>query len=326
MYNVTLEDLASLSALWKDRAANLDWDCPFILPPWLTVWWQHFGAGSEIHIATVRDEGRVIGVAPLKLNGKTASIIGSKDVCDYLDFIVAPGHEEAFSTQLIDHLKTRGVERLDLGLLRPDSFVLARLAPVARDRGCQIVTKQEDVSYETELPADWEAYLQLLDTKQRHEVRRKLRRLPEGGQVDFALQRPDTVPPESLDAFMRLFSLARDEAKAAFMTPDMEAFFRSLSQAMAANGLLRLGVLRLDGRPVAMVMCFDYNSIIYLYNSGFDPQHQALSVGLLSKVLGIKQSIEEGKRRFEFLKGNEVYKHHLGGKELPLIQCDIILS
>lgn len=326
MYNVTLEGLATLSPLWKDRATNLDWGCPFTLPPWLATWWQHFGAGSELHIATVRDEGRVIGVAPLKLSGRIASIIGSKDVCDYLDFIIAPGCEDAFSAQLIDHLKARGVERLDLGLLRPDSSVLARFAPIARTRGCQVATRQEDVSYETNLPADWEAYLQLLDTKQRHEVRRKLRRLPEGGQVDFTLQRPDTAPLESMDAFMRLFSLARDEAKTAFMTPTMEAFFRSLAQAMAAESLLRLGTLQIDGRPVAMVMCFDYNGVIYLYNSGFDPRYQWLSVGLLSKVLGIKQSIEERKRRFEFLKGNEVYKRHLGGNELPLIQCDITLS
>jgi CelD/BcsL family acetyltransferase involved in cellulose biosynthesis len=326
MYNVTHEDLASLSAIWKDRATALDWNCPFVVPPWLATWWRLFGTGSDLHIAVVRDEGHIIGVAPLKIDGKTASIIGSKDVCDYLDFIVGPGREDAFSAQLIDHLTTRGIARLDLGLLRPDSFVLTRFATFAQARGCQVITKQEDVTYETELPADWEAYLQLLNTKQRHEVRRKLRRLPEGGQPEFALLRPDTAPPESIDSFMRLFSLARDEAKAAFMTPAMEAFFRSLAQALAAESLLRLGVLRLDGQPVAMVMCFDYNGIIYLYNSGFDPQHQWLSVGLLSKVLSIKQSIEEGKRRFEFLKGNEVYKHHLGGKELPLIQCDITLS
>jgi len=326
MYNVTLESLSSLAALWKDRPNPLNWASPFVLPPWLATWWQHFGAGSQPHIAAVRDDGRVIGVAPLKLDGRTASIIGSKDVCDYVDFVVAPGREDDFSTGLLNELRGRGIERLDLGLLRPDSFVLTRFAPFAEQRGCRVVAKAEDVTYEMELPPDWEAYLQLLNTKQRHEVRRKLRRLPEGGQADFTLQTPEAAPPQLMDAFVNLFSLARDEAKAAFMTPAMDAFFRSLAQAMAAEGLLRLGVLQLDGQPVAMVICFDYNGVIYLYNSGFDPQHEWLSVGLLSKVLSIKQSIEEGKRRFEFLKGHEVYKHHLGGRELPLTQCDITLA
>ncbi len=326
MYTVTLEDFNTLAALWKDRTVKLDWDCPFILPPWLDTWWRHFGTGSQPYIAFVRDGEQVIGIAPLKARDRVASIIGSKDVCDYLDFIVSPGREQDLASALLDHLRRQGVARLDLGLLRPDSFVLSRLVPVARAHGCQVVTKQEDVSYEMELPAEWEAYLQVLDTKQRHEVRRKLRRLPEGGKVDFVLDRPAAAPAETMDAFMHLFSLARDEAKAAFMTPAMESFFRDLAQSMAAEGLLRLGTVQLDGRPAAMVICFDYNGVIYLYNSGFDPQHQWLSIGLLSKVLSIQESITESKRRFEFLKGNEVYKHHLGGKEIPLTQCDITLS
>ncbi len=326
MYNVTLETLENLAALWKDPAAGLKWSCPFMLPPWLETWWRHFGGGWQPYITVVRDGQQVIGIAPLKARDNAVSIIGSKDVCDYLDFIVAPGREDDFARTLLDRLLEKGVRQLDLGLLRPDSYVLTRFAPLAAQRGCNVATKPEDVTYEMELPADWEAYLQTLNTKQRHEVRRKLRRLPEGGNVEFALERPASAPPELMDDFMHLFSLARDDEKAAFMTPGMEAFFRSLAQAMAAESLLRLGVLRLDRHSVAMVICFDYNGVIYLYNSGFDPQHTALSVGLLSKVLSIKQSIEEGKRRFEFLKGNEVYKHHLGGLELPLTQCDITLS
>ena len=121
---------------------------------------------------------------------------------------------------------------------------------------------------------------------------------------------------------MRLFSLARDE-KARFMTSDMAVFFRSLSQAMAEIGLLRFGLLEIDTNPAAMVMCFDYNNTIYLYNSGFDPQYDSFSVGLMSKVLAIQESIQRGNKRFEFLKGNEIYKERLGGQEIPLFRCQI---
>jgi CelD/BcsL family acetyltransferase involved in cellulose biosynthesis len=94
---------------------------------------------------------------------------------------------------------------------------------------------------------------------------------------------------------------------------------------MAQIGLLRLGVLELDGQPLAEIMCFDYNGCIYLYNSGYDPQYTALSAGLLSKVLAIKDSIEKGKSRFDFLKGAETYKYHLGGREVPLYRCQITI-
>jgi len=106
----------------------------------------------------------------------------------------------------------------------------------------------------------------------------------------------------------------------------MESFFRSLADSMATAGLLRLGILELNLLPAAMIMCFDYNDCLYLYNSGYDPQYSYLSAGLLCKVLGIKESIQEGKKRVDFLKGGETYKYQLGGREVPLYRCQITIK
>jgi CelD/BcsL family acetyltransferase involved in cellulose biosynthesis len=111
--------------------------------------------------------------------------------------------------------------------------------------------------------------------------------------------------------------------KAEFLTAPMSAYFRDLALTMAAEGLLRCGVLEVDARPLAAVIAFDYNGGVYLYNSGFDRDQSQLSVGIISKVLLIKDSIERGKRKFDFLKGGERYKYHLGGKEVRLLKCRI---
>jgi CelD/BcsL family acetyltransferase involved in cellulose biosynthesis len=50
-----------------------------------------------------------------------------------------------------------------------------------------------------------------------------------------------------------------------------------------------------------------------------------LSVGIISKVLSIRSGIEAGCRRYDFLKGAETYKKHLGGKEVPLYRCSVML-
>jgi CelD/BcsL family acetyltransferase involved in cellulose biosynthesis len=94
-------------------------------------------------------------------------------------------------------------------------------------------------------------------------------------------------------------------------------------KAMAQAGLLRLGILELNALPVAAVMCFDYNNSVSLYNNGYDPKYSFLSVGLISKVLCIKDSIERGRGKFDFLKGAEEYKHRLGGNEITLYGCQI---
>jgi CelD/BcsL family acetyltransferase involved in cellulose biosynthesis len=176
-----------------------------------------------------------------------------------------------------------------------------------------------------DLPPTWDEYLAGLTTKQRHEVRRKLRRLGEEGRVAYRIIDENDALPGTMETFFRMFVESRQD-KADFMTEKMKSFFLALATAMAETGLLRLGVLELDEQPLAEIMCFDYTGCIYLYNSGYDPAYTALSSGLLSKVLAIKDSIERGKKRFDFLKGDEVYKHHLGGREVPLFRCQITIK
>jgi len=325
MPSVTSLTFETLSACYSASAGNLQWGSVFVLPAWLKAWWQHFGAGAELNLTAISDETQTIGVAPLKLDSDAASIVGSDNVCDYVDFVVAPGREDDFFTALLDDLKLKKVRHLDLGLLRPDSTVFATLVGVARKRGMEVACRQEDVSFEMDLPSTWDEYLELLNSKQRHEVRRKLRRLAEAGDVRYRLLGDKSISTASFETFMRLFSLARED-KAAFMTPQMASFFRSLAAALSDIGLLRIGLLEFNGQAVAAVMCLDYNNRIYLYNSGYDPEHESLSVGLLSKVLCVKESIQEGKSRFEFLKGNEVYKERLGGREIPLHRCQIVIA
>ena len=110
------------------------------------------------------------------------------------------------------------------------------------------------------------------------------------------------------------------------MTEQMEAYFRLLAETTAKENILKLTFLDLDGAPAAAAMCFDYNSTTFLYNNGYDNKFSSLSVGLLSKVLAIKDSIRTGKRKFDFLKGTEKYKFRLGGRPIPLYRCQAQLG
>ncbi|MEE8421057.1 MAG: GNAT family N-acetyltransferase [Dehalococcoidales bacterium] len=322
---VTQESFHSLTSYWADSSHRLKWGFVFVLPPWLEVWWRAFQSGSRLYLSAVRQEAEIIGIAPLHVRERKAAFIGSADVCDYLDFIIVPGQEKAFFNALLDDLVAQDVKQLNLDSLRPDSATLVYLVEIARRRGYLVETVQEDVSLAMELPATWEDYLASLAKKQRHEVRRKLRRLHEAGNADYRCLQVEQSETEGLtDMFLRLFSQSRQD-KANFMTARMEKFFRSLALAMAEIGILRYGILELDALPVAMIMAFDYNETKYLYNSAFMPHYDSLSIGLLSKVLSIRESINAGLKHWDFLKGAEDYKYQLGGHEIPLINCRITL-
>ncbi len=323
-YSVTEEKLKNLKSCWLDSGNKLEWPDIFVLPPWLEAWWQSFGAG-QTSIRVVRDSGGIIGIAPMKMNGDTLSFIGDIDVCDYADFIVVKGREKDFFNAFLDDCIENNIAQLDLKHIRPDSLALKSLVPLAAERGYKVENAQEEVNVETDLPSSFDAYLESLSTKQRHEVRRKLRRLQESGNLEFRFIADEASVPGIMDGFFKMFVDSRRD-KAEFLTQKREVFFRQLAANMAQAGLLRLGVLKLDTKPVAQIICFDYNDCIYLYNSGYDPDYVSLSAGLLSKVLAIKDSIEKGKRKFDFLKGSEIYKYHLGGREVPLYRCLIDLK
>ena len=323
-YTVSVESFDSLSSCWLDSGHGLRWDCVFVLPNWLQTWWQVFGEDSSLCLCSVEQGNTVIGIAPLLVRGEVAYFIGDGDVCDCLDFVVAPGVEYDFFEILLDHLGQQGVTSLNLGCLRPDSAVLTHLLGVARRRGCEVLCSQEDVSFELDLPSTWDEYMRMLSTKQRHEMERRLRRLTEEGDINYRIAEGVGAVNDTMDTFLRLLRTSRDD-KAEFMTDRMESFFRLLAESMAQMGLLKLCVLELNTLPGAAVMCFDYNGTVYLYNSGYDRRLSSLSVGLLSKALSIKDSIERGRNRYDFLRGAEEYKRRLGGREVPLYRCQIDL-
>jgi CelD/BcsL family acetyltransferase involved in cellulose biosynthesis len=323
-YKVSEETFESLASLWREAHKALRWSCVFVLPPWLQVWWTTLGSGGNPCLLSVGHGDDLVGMAPLLVDGERARLMGDRNVCDYLDFIVAPGREEGFFRTLLEHLRGAGVALLDLGPVRVDSSVMTGLVPVARELGYEVTAHPEEVSLEMPLPATWDAFLLTLSGKERHEIRRKLRRLAEAGTLRYRVVEGRNEVDRDMETFLTLFAMNRTD-KAVFMTGRMASFFRSLGRAMAAEGIMRLFFLHIDGIAAATVMCFDYNSKVFLYNNAYDDQFRALSVGLLCKVFSIRDSIERGRSTYDFLKGGEAYKFRLGGTPVRLYRCGVAL-
>lgn len=324
-YDVTVESFDSLFSYWQNKKLPLRWGCLFVLPQWMKVWWNEFGAASDLYIYSVRQRETVIGIAPLLIKGEKALLIGDANVCDYLDFIVAPGKGLQFFNVLLEHLTHAGITSLDLKPLRPDSIAMTELVIVAKKRRCEVSCNLLDTSFEMKLPASWDEYLRMLGGKQRHEIRRKFRRLHEATRFDYQVVESFKEVRNEMDTFFALFKSNRED-KAAFMTDQMVSYFRSLAEAMSAAKMLKLYFLNLNTTTAAAVMCFDFNEAIYLYNNSYESRFSYLSVGLLCVVISIKDSIQRAKQKYDFLKGVESYKHHLGGQEVPLYRCQVQLE
>jgi CelD/BcsL family acetyltransferase involved in cellulose biosynthesis len=318
---IRVENFTSLAKLYDHPALKQNWSLVFNLPVWLQAWWEAFGAEYELCLYSVWQNGALIGIAPLMRRGEEACLLGSPDVCDYLDFVAVAGKESDLLKALIPELQKQKISRFILNAQRPDSVFFKGNLPAA---GAEVVEKlyswhirQDDHSYELLLASSWEDYLAGLNKKQRHEVRRKLRRLEDGAKGYRYRVISDREEIESfIPCFFDLFQ--QNPEKAEFFTEEMESYFRLLITAMAEASLARFGLLEIDNITAAAVFYFDYRKRIYLYNSGYRSDYSDLSVGLLSKILCIRDNIDKGRAVFDFLKGEEIYKSRLGGTAIPI--------
>jgi CelD/BcsL family acetyltransferase involved in cellulose biosynthesis len=234
-----------------------------------------------------------------------------------MDFPCSGGREPELLAALFRSLGEEPWDEVRLWAMREDSPALAALPAVCADFGLTFAREAEDVCPQVVLPGDWEAYLASLEKKDRHELRRKLRRLPQAGEPDLeVLESPADLEP-ALGDFLWMLRESRAD-KAGFMTSRMERFFRALVLALAAERRIEMCFLRLGGKRTAAVLCFRGDGETLLYNSGYDPAFAPFSVGLLSKALALQRAIGQGVRRFDFLRGHERYKYELGAKDFAV--------
>ncbi len=319
---VAIEGFDAVEEDWRRLLPSSYTDTVFLTPNWQRVWWRELGAGAELLLLAKRKDGALKGLAPLARRNGTITFLGSPDVCDYLDFVVNRGAEATFYQRLLEQLDGLEWNTLLLTSIPQGSPTLQYLPDLARERGYQVTIQQEDVAPGVELPATWDEYLGRLDKKDRHELRRKMRRLESLGGVRYYVTDAQADLSRDLEDFFTLMRASRED-KDRFLTQEKEWFFRQMAAEMQTLGVLRLFFLEVKGVRVASALCFDYGQARLLYNSGFDPEYGYYSVGLLLKAYCLKQALEEGKGYFDFLRGGEHYKYDLGARDKVIYQMTV---
>jgi CelD/BcsL family acetyltransferase involved in cellulose biosynthesis len=294
----------------------------FLHPAWLRTWLAEFGEDCEACVCSAGDDG-LLGVAPLMRSDDTLTFIGDPQICDFMDIVVEPRRREEAYARLWRDICAEDWSQLDLWGLVASSPSRAAITSLAQASGYAVAEEAEAVAPRLELPASWDEYVASLPKKDRHELRRKLRRLFEsGGKVELEVLINQADVAAAMDTFLDLHTRSRQD-KTDFMTEEMAVFFRRVASALAAEGLVRLFMLRINARPAAAVLCFDAGSYLYMYNSGYDPAFAALSVGLLSKALCLRWAIENGKQGLDFLRGDESYKYDLGAHDQQIYRLRV---
>jgi CelD/BcsL family acetyltransferase involved in cellulose biosynthesis len=308
-------DPASLEAEWSELARRRAYPTVFLTPDWIQIA-RAYDRREQVTLSIA--EGRGIAALAREDDG-TISFAGG-EFTDYQDIVAQPQDTPVVARALAEWIAAQRTPRVRLEFVPEEPGTLDAMSPVLTAAGYDVQIDRLVTAPRVTLPTSFDAYVQSLGRKERHELRRKLRRLETGRRVAFRFA-AERERASVLDRFVALHRRSRGE-KAEFMTEEIERFFRDVAQAMAARGWLRLGVLNVDGEDAAVLFAFAYEGTLALYNAAYDPELAALSVGIACHAYAVRSAIDEGLRVYDLLRGDEPYKYDLGATDHWLLRLE----
>jgi CelD/BcsL family acetyltransferase involved in cellulose biosynthesis len=308
---------------------------PFLRHEYLRAWWEMLGGGEwnhgELCIVTARDEKEnLVGIAPLFFThndkGSPALLfLGSIEISDYLDLIVPPNILSEFSSELFTFLlqdDTYPWQVIDLYNIIETSPSIQTIKDAAKKHGMNIIQEKLQHCPYILLPDNWDAYLANIKKKQRHEIRRKMRRAQESETpVQWYIVEDGSNLDKEIDDF--LYLMKQDEEKNHFLTEVMQSQMRSIIHTAFQAGWLQLSFLTVGDEKAAGYLNFDFANHVWVYNSGLNYKYRQLSPGWVLLGHLLKWSIENGRTCFDFMRGDEAYKYRFGGIDRFIMRLKI---
>jgi len=329
-------ELESLAPEWNAVLAESVTNVPFLRYEYLHSWWETRGGGewhaAELAIVIARQAGKLVGIAPLfsalNRDGLPAlMLLGSIEISDYLDLIVHPANLKSFLTGLIDFIDASGNglagwNTLDWQNLLETSPTLPVLKEDAERRGWVFHQNQTYHAPSIPLMGDFDAYLCGIDKKQRHEIRRKMRRALESEiTVRWYVVTNAASLDDEVDDFLAL--MAEEPEKARFLTQPMRKQMHLSCRAAFENGWLQLAFLEVGGKKAAGYLNFDYLNQIWVYNSGLNRSFLELSPGWVLLGYLLQWANENKRSHFDFMRGGEEYKYRFGAVDKFVVSAKV---
>jgi CelD/BcsL family acetyltransferase involved in cellulose biosynthesis len=317
-----VETFRSLRETWNNLLRESGDNNIFLTWEWLFTWWQHYGRDKKLRILLIKESDRIIAIAPF-MQWKYRKGIFNIDVienlcsieCDYSGIILTERRQESVAI-LLDCLVK----------ITRDCHVIVRMSHIPENSDFISVLREQYPAFSSSfllieqpvsscpyimLPANWEDFFSTISKKRRQHLRQATKTLQKDHVVEFKKYDGGDDLREQLQVLFELHQKRWQDKNiiSKFIKPEARDFYLDVSKAFYQNNWLDFSFLNVDGKPVSAAWGFNYNNEFCYMTCTFDPDYSNYGVGNLHIMKLIEYSIQNGQRKFDFLKGNEAFKN-----------------
>lgn len=303
------EDLKSeWSALFTESNCNeafLSWE-------WLFAWWSYHKAGKHLWIVTVRQNGKLVGIAPFmllkmekyKLTFRVLTNLGEPDN-DISGFIACENSSDVIEA-IYNHLLTQRNQwdLLNIHELYVQDKKTQTFVSVVLKRRSSILQRIENHFY---LPTNtnWDLYFEKLPHPLTGYLHHHIDKAKKSGEIRFEAFTGDALTWEHVET---LLELGKKSRYAYLYQPENEKLFiRKLFELSHGQGL-EIGFLYLNEKPVAFNFGFNFDGRHEGWRRAYDQSYGKIGVGKIMSKYMTKSFFDRNFREFDFLRGLEEYK------------------
>lgn len=311
-----LESFEGLRSEWRELMDGCLEATIFQSFDWLASWWQYFGEHSRLCLLLARQNGVLVGVAPLMISRrrflglpvvKVLEFVG-KGSLDYQDFLLLKTREKEALAALLGYLQKmhRDWHFAEFPEIPEFSPLNRLLSSAAKDAKLICYSELSSPCPYMNLPATWDDYLAQLSRNSRSNIRRKFKRMEGSGRVEFETVASSGNLRQAIDRFMAL----NDDRMRSMGAPPMSELYRIFHRDIVVkmSDCIVLSFLKLDGNDVAGIYGFDFNGRRYYYLIGWNSAYSGYSPGAVLIAKQIECAIAKGLNVYDFLRGGEAYK------------------
>lgn len=317
----TIRDYQSFVALeddWNAAVERAQIPNPFLRHEWMRTWWDAFGGNRELYIIIVRDGTGIAGIAPLMR--ENALVYGlpirrlallANDHTPRADFIIAANHDETFRA-IWDRLH-EGMNHWDVlqltQLLRTSPTAAAFRKIAASERLPTGTWSSSDSPY-LQLTGSWDSYWASLSAKFRSNVRNRLTRAKQIGELALEVLTDKAAVESALNDVWRLEASGWKDRQGTSIASDaaVQQFYTLLAKRGVEHGWLRLLFLNAGGKRIAVSYSAVYDDRLFLLKTGHDREFHTCSPFKLLTYLAAEDSYARGLREIDFLGDTEPWK------------------